>query len=523
MSQQEINLGGKPFTVVRKGVDHIAPSRPVEAKESTSETVGSSVRRIVNEARNCALLRIDQNSFEAKLRVLNALGDTLTPFVEENLIIADQISSERFKKHEAEITKFLNCDLGADLCPDGRIYIQSIAEARVLGLARTPMGLPKTRRSTGGNREYVIDDPDKAASIKIKIKNRLENGENPELVQFGGIHIDSHNPLHGCGAVKNAILEEGHPLEIAMADGGVRFYFNKFGHLLTAVENNARIAGGKATFVDMAHDSHNDSLIFGLKEALSNPQAYNSGLTLEHNLKKLHDDGEILMTVELDEVFKDKILGIARALGIDKLDSNDPSKFSDTSIALGTIAKFITQQEEAKGYEWIPDAIKEGKSVSALRSIAYISIRNTAYRMLCDIQPGEHDLIEHPEELMMVGPVTVIYHKRSIPFTLKTTRGPLQDDVVATAKTLYGMFGGFVKDKKNLETEGRIILVTGEHAPEIYSNSKNSDVELTRTLMTVMDNAALLREEYKESVEAGETIVLSVIMHPGTRQILQIV
>lgn len=229
------------------------------------------------------------------------------------------------------------------------------------------------------------------------------------------------------------------------------------------------------------------------------------------------------MTARLDEVFKDKILGIACALGIDKLDSNDPSKFANTSIALGTIAKFITQQEEAEGYNWIPNTIREGKSVSALRSIAYISIRNTAYRILCGIEPGEHDLIEHPEEVMVIGPVTPIFHKRSIPFTLKTTRGPLQDDVVATAKTLYGMFGAFVKDRKNLETEGRIILVTGEHAPEIYNNSKYSDAELTRTLMGAMDNAALLREEYKESVETGETIVLSVIMNPGTRKILQIV
>lgn len=522
MGIEQQNIAGKPFYIVSRHLQETQETGATTIVPEPSQVLETSITRLLNEARTCALLRIDQNSPIAELRVTNAIENTLRPFVEEDLVIAEQIDSERYRKHVEEISDFLDCEIAADLCPDGRVHGQAVADARVLSIGRVPMGHPKTRRSSGGAHEYVIDDPDKAASIAIKIKMRLSEGKNPEHVQFGGIHIDSHDPLHGCGAAKNAILEAGEILETTMADGGLRFYFNKFGEFLTAVENNAKNAGGKATFVDMVHDAHYESLIFGLKDALENPDNYDPALTLEQNLDNLYDKKQILMTTKLDEIFRDRIKAAASKMDIEKLDSKDPKSFQDTTIALGKIAKLLAQQEESSGYSWIPETVREGKSEATLRAIAYVAIRNTAYRLLCDIRPGEHDLIDHSEELMVVGPTSPTYQRRSIPFVLKTPRGPLQEDSVKTTKTLFGMFGGFVARRKDLESEARIILVTGEHTPELYSSQENSDAELTRTLMTVMDNAALLREEYEQSVQEGRTLILSAILHPGTRKFLAI-
>lgn len=530
MGIETIGIGERSLYVVRDFSRTVSPDLPlVKDTEATKPepSIEDSTRRLILEAGKCALTRIDPNSPEAKTRVLYALGERLTPFVLEDLIIAEQINSEEYRRHEKEISDFLDCLLGADLCPDGRISIQAIADPRVLGVARTLMGAPKTRKSTQDEGKQVLDDPDKAASVEIQIRKRIREGKNPELVQLMGIHIDSHDPENSCGAGMDEIEKTSKDPKKEKADGGIKHYFDKKGHTFVAIENNAKNikdeekgVQGKATFVDMVHDSHDESLIFGLKNAY---KSYDPDKTLLENLQIMSTNKQILMTSQLDEVFGAQIQALAGELGVKSLDPKGPKNFAETSIVLGKIAKQITHQEERSGFNWIPDAIKEGKSEAAIRTIAYISIRNTAYRKLCGIEPGNHELKDHPESVLIVGP-TSTFNRENIGFPLKTARGPLQSSDVKTTKFLFDIHQSSIEKRlHNEDTEGRIILVTGEHEPEAYIDEDHAQEELIKTRMTAMNNAALLREMFKDSVKEGRTVILTAIMHPGTREILQIV
>ncbi len=530
MSIEARQVDGKSFFVVRNSRNDQPFFHSIDETSSivNPESIVASVHKFLVEARNSALARVDQKRFpEAKDRVMAALGNRLAPLIEENLIIAEQIDSEIFRNYEQEITDFLGCIMGADLCPDGRIHIQAIADPRVLSVARTPMGAPKARSSTQDCGEPVLYDHDKAAAVETQILSRIKNGLNPELVQFGGIHIDSQSPLHGCGALKRAIEEMGLDPNFVMADGGITFFYDNQGDKLTAIENNARNVydkekdvRGKATFVDIAHDSHDESIIFGLRNAYKD---YDTSKTLAENLRVMSKNKQILMTRDLDLLFEERIRSFAQLLKRPKLDAKNPYRFAETTMTLGRIAKRIVLEEEAYNFSWIPNSIKEGKSVSALRSIAYISIRNTAYRLLCGIEPGEHDLREHPEVVMTVGSTSPAFNRENIVLPLKIPKGPLIDADTETSSALLDLWTGFLRKsgKIDLEQEGRLVISTGEHTPEAFKNDDYALADLINTRMAVMNNAAIMRNLHKDEVDQGKLIVISGIQHSGTRGFLE--
>lgn len=494
--------------------------RKGDFSSSTDKAVDKSVQNLHGCATECAFSRIDSSIDGAQERVKNALERRFLPYLEETQIIAKQISSPQYISFVTETEDFLDASVGIVVCPDGRIQLIAIGDPRVLGVVRRPMGLPPTRSSTRNN-EPVLDDPDLAASIDIQLARRIREGKNPELIEFIGIHIHSTEPIHGCGAFTSLARGQGHSADVGTKLGGIKEFFTRLDDHFYATDNNARRADGKGTTIDLIHDAYSEGLIFGLRDAHSQ---FDPNISLRENLKELHDQEQILMTELLDGLFREEVLRRAYAEhGVDKLDIRDPHQFAKNARLIGTLAREITEVEEKNNFNWIPKTISKEKSQTAIKALAYLAIRNSVYRILGGIRPGMHDLTEHPERLLVVGPTAPAFNRENIPFIHKTARGPLQPEDITAVKFLYALAESVMeKQDIDLKSEGRIILVTEEFKPGLYRDKNVASEEYAKVKSAVRNNAARIRIEFSEGVKSGETIVLGCIHDPGTRQLLDI-
>ncbi len=486
---------------------------------STDKAVNKSVQNLQACAVECAFTRIDSSIDGAEERVRNSLERRFLPYLEETQIIARQINSPEYINFVTETEEFLNASVGIVVCPDGRIQLIAIGDPRVLGVVRRPMGLPPTRNSTR-NDESVLDDADLAASIDIQLGRRIRENKNPELIEFIGTHIHSTEPTSGCGAFTSMARGLGHSASVGTRLGGIKEFFTKLGDHFYATNNNAQRAGGKGTTIDLIHDAYSEGLIFGLRDAHSQ---FDPDISLRENLKELHAQEQILMTELLDGLFREEVVRKASEHGVFKLDIRDPHQFAKNAILIGTLAREITEMEEKTNCSWIPEAIAKDKSETAIRALAYLAIRNCAYRILGGIRPGLHDLTEHPERLLVVGPTAPAFNRENIPFIHKTARGPFQPEDISAVKFLYALTESVMeKQDIDLRSEGRIILVTEEFKQDIYKDKIVADEEYAKVVSAVRNNAAKIRIELSEGVKSGETVVLGCIHDPGTRKLLDI-
>lgn len=496
---------------------------PYEKLQRLDLTTEASIKvtPLFNTARKDALARIKNPNFEIQSRIENALKRRFLPYIIENEIIASQLETQEYKKFIKEIDSFLGAKVGIGACPDGRVSPFSLVDPRVASVHRRLQGLPETRESTTEDNCWVLNDPDLAASITTEIQERIEEGKNPELIEFLGPHIDSQTPKHGCGACIKKFLKDGRVPDTAMLQGGIAEYFNELGEGFYSFDKAAEFAGGKGTTFDLTHDSYSQGFIVGLRDTYS---LFDPELSLRQNLTELARNRKILMTESLDRSFGQMILDEARKIGANGfIDTTDYTKFGFNAMLIGRIAKKITIDEETKGYKWIPDSIKEGKSETAIRVLAYHALRNVVYRTLGEIIPGQHTLQQHPEQLSRTGPIGSDYNTRNIAFVHSTPRGRFTEDDIDGTKSLYDLSYDILREQgTDLTKEGRIILVTGIYEETHHANKKLAKKQYNEVASVVLNNAAWIRKRFKGGIQTGDTIVIACLFDPLTKRLTHV-
>ncbi len=500
-----------------------------QEKELFTPEHGQTTLSLVNAAKKDALIRLpDKAEVAARERVTTAIENRFGPYIEESKEISRQLNTEEYQSYIREIDDFLDVTYGSVVCPDGRILAISFFDPRVGRINRRLAGMPDVRRSTE-DAAPVLDDPTISAAIGNAIIDREEAGGSTDVVEFIGPHISSENPDHGCGATKGKVTGKGRPAKTAMKYGGIYAYFDELGDEFVAFDTVAKRAGGTGWTFDMTHDAYSQGLIFGLKKVYDekNKHMFDPQASLRENLKKLHENGNILMTELLDERFEGAIIEAAQVRGITQINSRDPKNLAENVMTIGHIAKEITQQEEESGFDWIPQHLRtyhnefsgeeESKPANVIRTLAYHAIRNSVYRILSGIPLGEHDLLEHPEQLIRVGPVGAAYNVETIPFIQVTPDGELKQKDVDGVKKLYGLSEGILPELGvDFEKEGRVIVTTGEHDTTIYRDPKIANSALLKEKKIVQNNAAKLRDEFSEGIPTGDTVIIGVVYEKNT-------
>lgn len=490
-------------------------------QKETDIKVLATVDALLKVAKKDALERLVEITPE-KIDIINAtLERSFRPYVAENETIAQQLDTPEYKAFTKEISTFLGAKVGFVVCSDGRILFLALSDPRVASVNRRPQGMLETRKSSGKNREYVLDDPDLGSSTKTIIQeSKSDLNPTPELVEFVGTHIHSQDYENGCGAFKAKIKLEGQQPEVAMQQGGIPEYFEELGEGFFAFNNVAKNAGGKGTTFDLTHDAWTQGFIVGLRDQYKN---FRKDLALKENLDGLSQEGKILRTTDLDEAFRKNIIDEALVEGIDKIDINDFTKFGENAMIIGKISLKLAKQEQENGFKFIPEVIRAGKSPTALRALAYHAIRNVVYRILGNIQPGAHDLLEHPEELTRLGPIGAEFNTVHIPLVQNTPRGRLTKKDVDGAITLFNLSSDFLKNQGiDMKKEGRIMLVTGEFDPTLYADDKARRKAYNDVESVVKNNASWMREKLAKGVEAGTAIIIGCIYDPTTRKLTNI-
>lgn len=481
------------------------------------------VDSLVNIALRDATERTNKTP-EAILRVTNAIERRFRPYVWENEFIALQISSPEYEASIRKTNDYLQGRVAAVDCDDGRITNDQLGEPRVMSVSRRLQGLPEIRRSTKNRNLMILSDPAIQASIKNYIEREKRKGNmDPFITEFPGPHIMSVHPLEGCGKAMGEIRYRGGSVEVGMWDGGINDYFNKLGDDgFQAFNNLIDILGGKGETFDTTHDAYSQGLIFGLKDAR---HKFDRNKKLRDNLVDLHHQGEILMTELLDAPFYQRIRNMAGDFGFHNyIDLNDINHFGRNNILISEIAREITRQEEEKGFAWIPKRLIDGKDERAVRALGYVSMRNVVRRVLGNIKLGDHELIEHPEQIIRVGPIGADNNIQVIPFIHHTT-GSLHTADIKDIETLNGLLEGILRQQHNVnfQEEGRIIVTTGEFDRSRYIDDEKADEAREEINSEVGDNAAKIRDRYEKAVENGEIIVIGGLHEPRTRSLTHIV
>lgn len=482
------------------------------------ETTSHLINRLVQLAARDALFRLPKDaSTEAQVRVANAIKNRFLPHVEESEIIAEQLTSPEYRQFVQEQKEFLGVRLGVVVCPDGRIAASAIVDPRVGHVHRRLQGMLETKGSSKHPGKFVVDDPliDSAVAEAI-----VQRPDNPYFVELMGPHIDSIHPEHGCGAAKGKIskAKKGVPTAVAMKNGAIPEYFDELGEKFSAFTNTITDASGKATTFDMTHDSYSQGLIFGLKDTY---HLFDPSKSLRENLVTLHAEGKILMTEFLDDKVR-TALSETDLAGSLKETLDDPNHFAQNFMLIGRIAKELTLHHEQNGFSEIglPKHFTEGHSEATIRALAYHAIRNSVYRVLGGIEPGNHKLLHHPEKIIRIGPIGAAFNRESISFIQVTPPGDLRPEDISGAEALYGLFEGIAPTVGiDLENEARIIMVTGEYHP----TGDPDQTRLQEVQRQVNKNAAKLREVFAEGIRTGSTVVIGAIFESGTRKMTHIV
>lgn len=488
-----------------------------------SPEVQQRVGLIVETAKQDAFERTN-GSPEALLRVENAIERRFRPYVLENEIIAQQITSPEYEVFIGDLDDYLQGRIGAVDCDDGRITNDQIGDPRVVPVSRRLQGLPEVRRSTKDKDKFILNDPDITASMKVHILRQERKGViKPFITEFFGPHILSTHSAHGCGKAMAEIMSAGGTVEVGMWDGGINDYFNKLGEDgFEAFNNTIEILGGQGATFDMTHDAYSQGLTFGLKDARDK---FSPQKTLRQNLEALHHSKDILMTELLDARFYQQIMNIADSYGFhDYINLTDVEHFGRNSVLIGRIALEITKLEEQKGFEWIPAGLIEKNDERAVRALGYVAVRNVVRRVMGNIRKGDHELMEHPEQLIRIGPIGANNNIRVIPFIHHASSGRHNSSDIADVTTLNGLLGGILQKQHGVDfrEEGRIITTTGIYERDRYADDNYAEDALEETMTVVGDNAAKIRERFQRGVENGEIIVIGCLHEPKTSSLVHI-
>lgn len=491
-----------------------------------NSNVSPEVRRTINAhvdaAKKDAIERTNGTD-DAILRVENAIERRFRPYVEENEIIAQMISSPDVETNTEETDTFLDGRVAGIQCDDGRITADQIGDPRLISVGRRLQGMPEVRCSTKKRNLMILNDPDIVSSLKVYIQRQERKGNNnPHITEFVGPHIFSTSPTHGCGAEMTKIRAAGRTIEVGMWDGGINDYFDELGECFDAFDNTIEMLGGKGTTFCMTHDAYSQGLIFGLKEAR---HKFDKEKSLRDNLLDLAHSDDILMTELLDSHFYQRVTNRAAELGYhDFINLKDINHFGRNTILIGKIAREITMETEEQGFPWIPRNLIDSADQRAVRALGYITVRNVTRRVLGNIMKGNHDLIDHPEQLIAIGPIRA-ENVNCIPFIDHTSSGRHSAKDLDNVTKLNGLLEGSLRNFHGVDfaTEGRMITTTGVFDATRFRSREIAEEAREEVNSVVGDNAAKIRDLFAKGVENGEIIVTGVLHEPKTSRLTHVV
>lgn len=460
-----------------------------------------------------ALSRLPENHLKEAERVVRGIENRLAPAIMESEIIARQINSPEYRQEVAEMEDFFECAIVGDtICPDGRQDpIYTIGSPKTVVLHQRPAAKPETRPSSTKRGAMTLNDPNITASLWNAVKRTKARIGTAQLIQFGGVHINSEDPINGCGAMKAAISEKQNPAD-GMRFGGIARYYGDLGDGFFAFDTVAEtvLEIPSRTF-DLTHDIHSQGLITGLREAYVQ---IDTAKTLRENLTQMHQRGQIVMTEFLDPLFRERIRELYRDLFPEGTPINpiDYNQFAGNLIKIGKIARSLTREEEDRGFNFIPDHIIQDATPIARRVLAYTLIQNVAFRTLANIQPGNHPLLKHNERWMRVGssgPLNI----DNVSFALRTPHGSLDDEDMGAVFTLEDILKSALKHSgANLDEEATVIVVCDTFEPEKYATPEIAGQEREFTYSRVGNEAARIRNERKEDIANGRRVVLAALI-----------
>lgn len=507
--------------------EKLIPSNPDFAVEnsSLSTEIILKIDSFCEIAFNDAVERTN-GSPEAVERVRNAIEYRFKPYFTENEIIAQQLITPEYEGFTNKVSSYLGGRVAAIQCDDGRITLDQIGDPRIMQVGRRLQGLPNIRRSTKNRDQMVLADSTIVTSIAIyHDRQRRAGNDDPFTTEFIGPHIFSTNPTHGCGAEMAKIANRGGTPEVDMWDGGINDYFNELGEdgfLAITNQIESMINRGKSDTFDMVHDAYSQGLIFGLKDAR---KRFDPQRPLRENLISLWKSGDILMTEKLDQLFRLKVYQKATQNGFtNDFNLDDPRYFAKNTMLIGNTALEIAKEEEENGFTWIPDHLKDGKDPRAVRALAYTAIRNSTRRIIGGITSEHHDLTRHPEQTIVVGPISADNNRENIPFIHHVPAGEIKDEDIEDIKKLAGLLKNSLADYHNVNfrDEGRIIMLTGElKNGQLTEESAAEDYQSHHSV--VGENAAKVREKFFEGVLKGEIVVIGALHEPKTKRLMHIV
>lgn len=453
---------------------------------------------------------------EAEGRIINGISNRFSPADQESRIITEQLRSGEYDEYVQEITDYLEgAKVGAVLCPDGRINpYYAIGDPGVVVFHQRLAGIPETRPSTSEEGSvYVLNDPNIMGSMVSSMRKRKARFPKTELVELPGPHINSRTPVKGCGA-EGIIISRNQLLQFGMRHGGIDRYYKDLGNGFFAFNTFAeKVLQVRATTFDLTHDLFSQGLIVGLRDA---HQSFDPRRSLLENLTDLHGQRRIVMTEKLDPLFADQIRSVDKSMYPDhsRIDMQDSQAIANNIMRIGRIAKTITQEEEKKGFRFIPENITRDATPIAKRVLAYTLIRNIVARRLAELEPGIHPLMEHNEEWLRIGsegPTNI----DKVSFVLRTPSGSLRPDDIDAAFNLVGILRGALALKEVKPEDEAVIVVVGDtHDPSMYASPEIAEERKDILYSTVGNNAALLRNARRDDIENGAIVVIGALFGP---------
>lgn len=509
------------LTEQRHGGNHELPRR-INIFESpalplTERSIPTRVGLLVEAAKQDALARLltddPRTSERRRERVIKVIEHTFQPYVEENEIIAEQITSPEYLNFVSEIGTFLGTKPGAMICSDERIDNISIFDPRV----------GHTHRRAGAELEFtpladgrfVLNDPliteAITNSVQVKKKSATDKEARPKFFELVGGHIDSEEPTNGCGAEKAKAIEAGRDANNAMRLGRLRENFTQFNNgKFEAINNTIEGAGGQAVTIDMVHDLRTQGLILGLKYVIDH-NLIDRNQSLSDNLKVLEKNKHILMTTSLDKTLAKDLSLVVKQFGL--LDRTNPYDFAKNTMIIGRVAKLLTEKHAADYYSQlkIPQHIIEQfkNDPDYTRTFAYHAIRNSVYRTLFDIKPGDDHSIHHNAKLTRAGKIGAAFNPNHRSLIQALSHDEIRDVDIDRIRTLHSL----------LHEETKIIVVTDEFNL-IETEKDKANFEKVRNRLHA--NADKLRKAFHEGIEHGETVVIEAIHKSGSRQMIYV-
>lgn len=484
---------------------------------------------------------------EGRRRVDSACWTILRHAIAENLTVARQIDDPSYKgapdpEDPSRLTGFRPDTMSfldgvrpaGKVCSEDREHQFAIGDPKVFIYSRSPGGFIETSPDSDGN-ERVTNLQHRAAiaqTLGVRLYHGRHKDNTAEYVQFHGPHGDLESPTSLddiCAGIRGQIESQGGGAVSDYRFAGIDYWFKSTERQFHAFDLEALRNNGRSTTFDMTFNTHNQELVFGLRNAFLEGKI-DPSKSLQANLDDVGE--EIVRTSDLAARFRDDTRSMAEGFGIEgSIDFRDYTQFLRNIVAVGTTGRHLAGKEVAKGFPNIPLELKLDRLVGsgrvserALRALAYTAYRNAAYLVLTGEKSGDANPMQHHVAEMLAIGETGAHFNYLTPALIHGAParefGQIELDAVQKLAAV---------EKHTLEHLGydpletaRIIRVTGAFDPERYAPEVR-DEELLLVAERLRENADRVRRLFPHGVRDGQIMVIGSIHNPRTRELTHIV